>query len=158
MHDGFLYVKNLEVTNAFTNNCKDYVVNLQTLKFKVDEATVLEATGIAPEGERWFKKHRFEVDLSMFLLPSFEKLYWGKGINLNNVKLEWRDILNIFQCYITFKGRFATMFRYHLSFLLHLNGESKLNLSYRMFKIIKKMVTRVRKHPNHTSHLCFIMA
>ena len=57
---------NLEVTNAFINNYKDSVVNFQILKFKVDEATVAEATCIAHEGERWFKKNLFEVELSMF--------------------------------------------------------------------------------------------
>ena len=76
---------NLEVTNAFVNNYKDFVVNFQTLNFRVNEATVAEATSMSPERERWFKKHLFEVDLSMFLLPGFEKLDWGKGIHLNNV-------------------------------------------------------------------------
>ena len=76
---------NLEVTNSFINNYKDSVVSLQTLNFKVNEATISEATCIALEGERWFKKHLFEVDLSMFLFPIFEKLDWGKGIHLNNV-------------------------------------------------------------------------
>ena len=76
---------NLQVTNAFVNNYKVYVVNLQTLNFKVDEAKVVEAMGIDPEGEIWFKKHLFKVDLSMFLLLGFKKLDWGKGIHLNNV-------------------------------------------------------------------------
>ena len=54
------------------------MVNLQTLTFKVDEATIAEATSVSSKGERWFKKHLFEVDLSRFLLPGFEKLDWGK--------------------------------------------------------------------------------
>ena len=76
---------NLHVTNAFVNNYKDIVVNFQTLTFKVDEATIAEVTCIPFEGERWFKKHLFEVDLRRFLIPGFEKLDWGKGIHLNNV-------------------------------------------------------------------------
>ena len=79
---------NVEVTSTFMKNCKDYFVSFQTLSFKVNEATIAEATCITLEGERWFKKHLFEVDLSMFLLPSFKKLDWGKGIHLNNVKPE----------------------------------------------------------------------
>lgn len=43
---------NLQVTNAFVNNYKDFVVNLQTLMFKVDEATITEATCIPSEEER----------------------------------------------------------------------------------------------------------
>ena len=98
------------------------MVNLQTPNFRVNEATVAEAMGIAPEGERWFKKNLFEVDLSRFLFPYFEKLNWGKGIHLNNVKPEWRDILNIIQHYITYEGHFAIVSKYHLRFLLHSNG------------------------------------
>ena len=91
----------------------------------------------------------------MFLLPSFEKLDWGKGIHLNNVKSKWRDILNIIQIYITREGRFTTMFRYHLRFLMHLNGESRLNFPYYLFKSIENMVTRVRNHPDHNTHSVF---
>ena len=66
---------------------------------------------IALEGERWFKKHLFEVDLSKFLLPSLKKLDWGNWIYLNNVNPEWRDILNSIQRYITCEGWFETAFR-----------------------------------------------
>ena len=76
---------NLHVTNSFVNNYKDSMVNLQTLMFKVDKATIAEATSIPSEGEMWFKKHLFEVDLRRILFPNFEKLDWGKGIHLNNV-------------------------------------------------------------------------
>ena len=127
---------NLEVTNAFINNYKDSVVSLQTLNFRVNESTIAKATGISLEGERWFKNHLFEVDLSIFLLARFENMDWGKGIHLNNVKTEWRDALNIIQHHITHDGRFATVFKYHLRFLLHLNGESKINLPYYLFKRI----------------------
>ena len=91
----------------------------------------------------------------MILFPSFKNINWGKGIHLNNVKLEWRDVLNIVQCYITCEGQFATMFRYHLRFFLHLNGESRLNIPFYMSKILENMVTRVRNHPDHTSHSMF---
>ena len=90
----------------------------------------------------------------MFLFPGFEKLDWGKGIHLNNVKPEWRDILNIIQRYITFEGWFVAVFRYHLSFSLHLNGESKLNFPY-LFNTIENMVRGVRNQPDHNSHLVF---
>ena len=127
--------------NAFVNNYKDSMVNLQTLMFKVDKATIAEATSIPSEGERWFNKHLFEVDLSRFLLLGFEKLDWGKGIHVNNVNHSWRYILNVVQCYITCEGHFTTILRYHLRFLIHLNGESILKFPYYPFKSIEKMVT-----------------
>ena len=67
-------------------NYKDLFVSFQTLSFKVNEATIAKAMGITLEGERWFKKHLFEVDLSMFMLPSFKNIDSGKGIHLKNVQ------------------------------------------------------------------------
>ena len=54
------------------------------------------------------------------------------------------------QRYITCEGRFATIFRYHLRFLLHTNGESKLNLPYYLFKSIEKIIAREIHHPDHS--------
>ena len=79
---------NLEVTNAFMKNYQDYSISFQTLSFKVNEATIAEATSITLEGERWFKKHLFEVDLSMFLLPGYKNLDWGKGLHLCKSRME----------------------------------------------------------------------
>ena len=47
------------------------------------------------------------------------------------------------------------MFRYHVRSLLHINGESKLNLPYYLFKSIEKMIAWVRNHPYHISHSVF---
>ena len=43
----------------------------------------------------------------------------------------------------------------NLRFLMHLNGESRLNLAYYIFKSIDKKFRRVRNHPDHTSHSVF---
>ena len=80
---------NLEVTNAFINNYSYSSVNFQTLNFKVSEVTIAEESSLSIRGERWFKNHLFEIDLSLYLLPGNEKLDWSKGIHLNNVKQEW---------------------------------------------------------------------
>ena len=74
---------------------------------------------------------------------------------MNNVNPKWRDVLNIIQRYIMCEGRFATVSRYHLTFLLHLNDESKLNMPYYLVKSIEKMVTWVRNHHDHTNHSLF---
>ena len=39
--------------------------------------------------------------------------------------------------------------------MLHINGESNLNLPYYLFKSIEKMIAWVRNHPDHSSHLVF---
>ena len=114
---------NVELTKYFSKNYwSNSSMNFQTLNFKVSEVTIIEATCLSIEGEWWFKNHLFEIDLILYLFPGYEKLYWSKGIHLNNVKQEWRDVLSIVHGYIAYEGRFATVFRYHLRFLLHLNG------------------------------------
>ena len=106
----------------------------------MDEATIADSIGVHAEGDKWFKQHLFEVNLSQFLLPIFENIDWSKGIQLNKVKHEWRNMSKVVQHYIICEGWFATVFRYHLRFLLHINGESKLNLPYYLLKSIEKMI------------------
>lgn len=59
------------------------------------------------------------------------------------------------QGYVSCEGRFATIFVYHMRFLVHTVGISKLNLPFYLLKILSKMATRVRNHPSHTSHNVF---
>ena len=86
-------------------------MDLKTLFFIVDEATITEAISVPKVGDKWFKQHLFEVNLSQFLLPGFESLDWSKRIHLNKVRPEWRNMLKVVQCYITCEGRFSTVFR-----------------------------------------------
>ena len=44
---------------------------------------------------------------------------------------------------------------YHLRFLLHVVGASKLNLAFYLLKSLSKMETQLRNHPDHTSHSIF---
>ena len=92
---------NVELMKYFAKNYTNSPVNFQTLKFEVNEGSIAEATCLPVEGEWWFKKNLSEVDLSMYLLPGYEDLDWSKGIHLNDVKQEWRDVLSIVHHYIT---------------------------------------------------------
>ena len=42
---------------------------------------------------------------------------WGKGVHVQNFKLEWRDPTKIVQSYITYEGIFSPVFKYHIRFL-----------------------------------------
>ena len=83
----------------------------QSPSFDLTEGLVAEETWFFIEGDRWFKKHPFEVDLNLYLLPGHEYLDWRKRIHLNNVNEEWRDSLSIIQCYVTYEGKFITIYR-----------------------------------------------
>ena len=96
-------------------------VSFDTLKFELIEELIVEAIGIASHGELWFKKIPFTFNPKYFMLPEFEALDWGKGVQLEKFKLEWREFIRILQSYITCEGRFALVFKYHVRFLQHLN-------------------------------------
>ena len=85
---------------------------------------IAEATGIADEGEFWFKKVPFAFNLENFPLPNVVA-DWGKGVHIQNFKPELRDPIKILQSYVTCEGRYASVFKYHIRFLQHLSREIK---------------------------------
>ena len=95
------------------------MVNFNSISFEVSEHSIVKATGLATDGNKWFKKFPFEVDLSLFLLSGHETLDRNRGIHRDTLKEEWRPTLGIIQRYVTCEGRIATIFRYRLRFLLH---------------------------------------
>ena len=114
----------------FSHGFNKDTVSFDTLKFKLAEELIVEATGIAHYGEIWFKKIPFTFNSKYFLLPEVEVLYWGKGVQLDKFRPEWREVIRILQSYITCEGIFALVFKYHVRFLQHLNQHSKMNLPF----------------------------
>ena len=56
------------------------------MNFEVNEGSIADEMRLLTEGERWFQKHLFEVDLSLYLQPCYEDLDSRKGIHLSNMK------------------------------------------------------------------------
>jgi len=61
----------------------------------------------------------------------------------------------VVQKYITCEGRFSTTYRYHMRFLLHLNGNSKINLPLFLLKSLTKMANKVQTHPKNAQYSLF---
>ena len=55
-------------------------LTFDTLKFELTDKLIVEATGIARDGELWFNKIPFTFNPKYFLLPEVEALDWGKGV------------------------------------------------------------------------------
>ena len=53
--------------------------------------------------------------------------------------------------YITCEGRYDRILKCHLRLLIHLNGSLKLNLPFYLLKGLRKMITWVQTHPEHTA-------
>ena len=121
---------NLELSYRFAQGFDKNTVSFDTLKFELTRELIEESTGIAGDGELWFKKIPFTFSSKDFLLSEVETLEWGKGVQLHKFNLEWREVIRILQSYITCEGRFALVFKYHIIFLQHLNQESKMNLPF----------------------------
>ena len=79
------------------------------MSFEFSEALIAELTRLSIEGDQWFKNFTFEVDLSLFLFPRHEILYWSKKIHQNSLKEEGREVLRIIQCYVTYEGIFSSV-------------------------------------------------
>ena len=48
--------------------------NFSSINVEVLEHSIIEATGLAMHGEKWFKMFSFEVDLNLFLMSGHETL------------------------------------------------------------------------------------
>ena len=53
---------NVEVTKSFCQNLKGSVVNVGWFDFSVTKESIAQAIGIAPEGEKWFKRQSIDED------------------------------------------------------------------------------------------------
>ena len=146
---------NTKVSHNFSQNLINGVVPFNTLNFEIKEDLIAEASGIPIDGEPWFKKIPFIFDPNDFLLLRNEALDWSKGVHLENFKPEWREAIGIIQSYITCDGRFASMFKYHVRFLQHLNQKSRMNLAFFLLKSLQKMLNRIKGHFDHTNQSVF---
>jgi hypothetical protein len=65
------------------------------------------------------------------------------------------NFVPVVQKYITCEGRFSTIHLYHMRFLLHLNGDNKMNLPYFLLKSLVKMSNKIQTHPNTAQYSIF---
>ena len=73
------------------------IVTFYTLTFELTEELIAKDIDIARDGELWFKNIPFTFNLKDFLLPEFKALYWGKGVQLDKFKPEWREVLEFYK-------------------------------------------------------------
>ena len=59
----------MEVSREFVKKFTGTRVDFTSFNFEVSKNFIAEATRFPTEGEKWFKKFSFEVDLNMFLIP-----------------------------------------------------------------------------------------
>ena len=138
-----------QMTMSFIENYKDERVQLQSLTVRVNEDSIAEAIGVPTQGEKWFKHQDFKEDFSEFLIPGGEKLDWKNGVHVSKMKPGWKIPLEMIQNYITCDGRYDRILKFHLKLLMHIKGNTQVNLSFYLLKSLQKMIARVQSHPQH---------
>ena len=73
--------ENYGVSMAFAQSFDGQQARVGSLKFKVTEAFISEATGLPMAGEKWFKRKTIRIgDFSKFLKPQYSMVNWKYGI------------------------------------------------------------------------------
>ena len=73
-----------KVSYEFAQSLEKETVSFNTLKFELTRELIVEATGIADEGEFWFKKVPFVFNSENYLLPNVVA-DWGKGVHIQKI-------------------------------------------------------------------------
>ena len=78
MQDGLFFQKvigfNMKVLTEFAKRFRGTRIEFDSISFDISEQSIAESTGLSTEGEKWFKRLTFQVDLKFFLHPSYEKI------------------------------------------------------------------------------------
>ena len=83
-----------KVSYEFAQGLEKDTVTFDTLKIELTRDLIAEATGIADEGEFWFKNVPFVFNSENYLLSNVVA-NWGKGVHVKKFKLEWREPIKI---------------------------------------------------------------
>ena len=91
------------------------------LKFTITKASIVAATELPQEGERWFKNKRFDEKAWRFILRNLgmDVTIFNKGIHVSALQEKWASLLLIIQKFITCEGRFRSMYMYHTQLLMN---------------------------------------
>jgi len=96
------------------------------------------------------------IDLvNHFLVPEHKNPNWSQGIPHKWLKEEWKIVLEVVQRYITCEGMFSVVIHYHISLLMHLNGDTPLCFYFYFLKCLSKMSKRVYSHPKTSRKILF---
>jgi hypothetical protein len=137
---------NTRVALIFAQNFDGFQTQLRDTTIHIIEHFITGACTLSINGERWFKKGKFSVEIfNKFLVAEHQNPDWSKGISLLWIKEDWRGILTAIQRYnyITGKGRISIVHYYHISFLMHLNSHKELNLPFYLLKNLTKISKRI---------------
>jgi len=146
-----------EIVSEFVKTFDGYEAQVAELTVRISEDIIACVFDIQIEGERWFRKDKFdESSLQQFLKEECPEPNWSIGIPTKYLKDEYKMMMIAIRGYITCEGRYVHLYRLHMRFLLHLTGQQIMNLPYFLIKDLTKISKKIQQNPskmeNSVSH------
>lgn len=121
---------------AFAQSFDGFQAQVEGMTMYISEGTIAETFKLDIVGDRWFKKGKVdETLLNQFLPLEHQNPDWSRGIPLSFLLKEWRMVMFLVKNYISCEGRYNLVFRYHMNFLLHMTGDTQMNLPFFILKM-----------------------
>jgi len=107
----------------------------------VSYETIVVATEIQAQGEKWFKGMPLDSILlyTDFLNPKYKKNSFGTTIPRECILEHYEKLLRLIQRYFTCESIFDRVYQYHIRILMHFTGKKPLNFPFYLYKILGKM-------------------
>jgi hypothetical protein len=135
----------MQLTKDFSLNFNGIQTKVVDLTFQVSEETIVVATEIPAQGEKWFKGMPLDsIFYTDFLKPKYKKHSFGTTIPRECILEHYENLLRVIQRYFTCEGRFDRVYQYHIRILMHFTGKNPLNLPFYLYRSLGKMSDRVQ--------------
>jgi hypothetical protein len=135
---------NMQLTKDFSLNFNGVQTTIVDVTFPVSEETIVAATEIPIQGEKWFKGMPLDpIFYTDFLKPKYRKQKFGATIPREYVLEHYEKLLRVIQRYFTCEGRFDMVYQYHIRLLIYFTGKRLMNLPYYLYRSLGKMADKV---------------
>jgi hypothetical protein len=137
-----------QVADSFSISYDGRMAKVGKEEIIIDEATIVEYTGLPRSGDCWFKTTTpSNIEFRSYLLPVYKYLIWKKDIPMSYLEPKWQSLLKEILVYITCEGRYNRVMFYHFKLLNHFTGREPINLPYFFHKTLTKMARQVKSQP-----------
>jgi hypothetical protein len=144
------------IAEAFAKSFDGAKVQLGPLEMQIDEASIVAATEMPGEGERWFKTTAIkDIEFRSYLKPEFQSIIWQRDVPRNYLEDKWKKLLKVIQVYITCEGRYGRVMLYHFRLINHFTGRNPLNLPHYLHRSLTKMAQKVQAKPEKENNRLF---
>jgi len=112
---------NEEIAAEFALNLGEEISRVREIEVPVTEEASPEVSGLPQNGQRWFSRRTSLLEFPEALLQVGESIAQkGQGYDRHSLPHPWGGVAEFVIKYGTCKGRYSTIFKYHLRILARL--------------------------------------